>query len=27
MAKTTKLITEFDIEVDGDPYVWRLHRL
>ena len=27
MAKTTKLTTEFDIEVDGDPYVWRLHRL
>ncbi|PZR33941.1 hypothetical protein [Caulobacter segnis] len=27
MAKTTKLIVEFDIEVDGEPYVWRLHRL
>ncbi|MBI1683658.1 hypothetical protein [Caulobacter hibisci] len=25
MART-KLNPEFDIEVDGDPYAWRLHR-
>jgi hypothetical protein len=22
-----KLISEFDVEVDGEPYVWRLQRL
>jgi len=27
MAKTTKLTVEFDIDIDGAPYVWRLHRL
>jgi hypothetical protein len=26
MART-KQTAEFDIEVDGEPYVWRLHRL
>lgn len=26
MART-KQIPEFDIEVDGEPYVWRLQRL
>jgi len=26
MART-KLSPEFEIEVDGEPYVWRLHRL
>ena len=26
MART-KHMAEFDIEVDGEPYVWRLHRL
>ncbi len=26
MART-KQTTEFDIEVGGEPYVWRLHRL
>lgn len=25
MART-KQSSEFDIEVDGEPYVWRLHR-
>lgn len=25
MAKS-KISPEFDIEVDGEPYVWRLHR-
>jgi hypothetical protein len=25
MAKT-KLSEEFEIEVDGEPYMWRLHR-
>ncbi len=26
MART-KQTAEFEIEVDGEPYVWRLHRL
>jgi len=26
MARTTKLSPEFEIEIDGEPYLWRLHR-
>lgn len=27
MARSSKQLPEFEIEVDGDPYVWRLQRL